>query len=289
MLSPLLMRLLLPLGAILAIAYLSACLYLFFQQTRFIFFPSPVIQFTPEFFHLGYQEVWIPVSTGDRMERMHGWWIAAQPNTSVLLYLHGNSTNIGANIGNAYRFHQLGFSVLMIDYRGYGRSEGSFPTEARVYQDAAASWDYLVQERQIKPSQIFLYGHSLGGAIAINLAVQHPDAAGLIVESSFTSIRDIVALQRRFWLFPSDILLTQRFDSISKVRSLQIPVLFIHGTADRMVPAAMSQQLFAAAPEPKQLIFFPEAGHNDVVEVAGWQYLQAVQNFVEQVRKRWLA
>ncbi len=197
------------LGALLAIAYLSACLYLFLEQTRFIFFPSPVIQVTPEFFHLGYQEVWLPVPAGKRtVERMHGWWIsAAQPDAMVLLYLHGNGINIGSNVAHAYRLHQLGFSVLLIDYRGYGRSQGGFPTEARVYQDAAAAWDYLVKERQIKPSQIFLYGHSLGGAIAIDLALQHPDAAGLIVESSFTSIREMVAQQGRFWMFPVDLIL----------------------------------------------------------------------------------
>lgn len=285
------LRLTLGLGVLVAISYLSACLYLFLQQTRFIFFPSPVIQTTPEFFNLSYQEVWLPVRAGNTtVERMHGWWMsAAQSDAKVLLYFHGNGTNIGANVDRAHRFHQLGFSVLLMDYRGYGRSEGGFPTEARVYQDAAGIWDYLVKERQIKPSQIFLYGHSLGGAIAINLAVQHPEAAGLIVESSFTSIREIVTHQGRFWMFPVDLILHQRFDSIGKVRSLQVPVLFIHGTADRMVPAAMSQQLFAAAPEPKQLLLFPGAGHNDVAEVAGSQYLQAVQNFVQQVRVQQLA
>jgi alpha-beta hydrolase superfamily lysophospholipase len=122
------------------------------------------------------------------VERIHVWWIAAQPDAKVLLYLHGNGINMGAAVANAHQFHQLGFSVLLIDYRGYGRSEGSFPTETRVYQDAVTAWDYLVKQRQIQPSQIFLFGHSLGGAIAIDLAVQHPDAAGLIVESSFTSM-----------------------------------------------------------------------------------------------------
>jgi pimeloyl-ACP methyl ester carboxylesterase len=246
-----------------------------------------VIQTTPELFNLSYQEVWLPVPAGDKkVERIHGWWMPAATNAKVLLYLHGNGINIGANVAHANRFHQLGFSVLLIDYRGYGRSEGGFPTEARVYQDAAAAWNYLVKQRQIKPSQIFLYGHSLGGAIAIDLAVQHPEAAGLIVESSFASIREIVEHQGRFWMFPVDLVLNQRFDSISKVRSLLVPVLFIHGTGDSQVPAAMSQQLYAAAPEPKQLVLISGAGHNDVAEVAGSQYFQAVQKFVQQVLVR---
>lgn len=268
-------------GVLVAIAYTAVCLFLYFWQTRFIFFPSPTIEITPNFFNLSYQEVWLPVKTDSgKVEHIHGWWIpASQPNAKVLLYLHGNGINIGANIAHGYRFHQMGFSVLLPDYRGYGQSEGS-ATEANVYQDAATAWNYLVQERQIQPQQIFIYGHSIGGAIAIDLAVQQPDAAGLIVESSFTSIRDIVDTQSIYKLFPVNLILHQRFDSREKVRSLQIPVLFIHGTADRQVPDSMSQQLYQLAPEPKQLVLIPDAGHNNTAEVAGAKYFEVVQNFV---------
>ena len=288
MLKKLLSRSLVSIGAIAIILYTAACLYLFFQQTRFIFFPSSAIETTPEFFNLDYQEVWLPVKTkSGEVERMHGWWIpASQPNAQVLLYLHGNGINIGANVAHANRFHRLGFSVLLPDYRGYGRSEGSFPTEAAVYQDAAVAWDYLVQERKIQPEQIFLYGHSLGGAVAIDLAVKQPDAAGLIVESSFTSIRDIVDYQSIYRIFPIDLILNQRFDSIRKVRSLALPVLFIHGTADLRVPATMSQQLYEAAPEPKQLILIPDAGHNNTAETAGDKYFQVMQKFVQQAKEK---
>ena len=285
----LLLKWLLGTGVAVAIFYTAVCLFLIFRQTHFIFFPSPVIQTTPEFFNLSYQEVWLPVASGDQaVERIHGWWMPAATNAKVLLYLHGNGINIGANVAHANRFHQLGFSVLLIDYRGYGRSEGGFPTEARVYADAAAAWNYLVKQRQIQPSQIFIYGHSLGGAIAIALAVQHPEAAGLIVEGSFTSIGKMVEHQGNYWMFPVDLILNQRFDSISKVRSLQMPVLFIHGTADSVVPSAMSQLLYTAAPEPKQLVLIPGAGHNDLAEVGGSQYLQAVQKFVQKVQRQQL-
>ena len=288
MLKKLLSRSLLSIGAIAIILYTAACLYLFFQQTRFIFFPSSAIETTPKFFNLDYQEVWLPVKTqSGQVERMHGWWIpASRPNAQVLLYLHGTGINIGANVAHANRFHRLGFSVLLPDYRGYGRSEGSFPTEAAVYQDAAVAWDYLVQERKIQPEQIFLYGHSLGGAVAIDLAVKHPDAAGLIVESSFTSIRDIVDSQSIYRIFPIDLILNQRFDSIRKVRSLALPVLFIHGTADLRVPATMSQQLYEAAPQPKQLVLIPDAGHNDTAETAGDKYFQMMQKFIQQVKEK---
>jgi len=170
-------------GAFVAIAYLAACLFLILWQTRFIFFPSPVIKTTPDLFDLDYEEVWLPVQTVSGIERMYCWWIpAAEPTAGVLLYLHGNGSNIGSTVAYANRFHQLSFSVLVLDYRGYGRSEGSFPTEVQVDRDASIGWNYLVKERQIQPNQIFIYGHSLGGAIALNLAFNHRDAAGLIVE-----------------------------------------------------------------------------------------------------------
>jgi pimeloyl-ACP methyl ester carboxylesterase len=280
------LRIFMLLAMLAVVAYIAACLFLLFRQNRFIFFPSKFIETRPDSFHLDYQEVWLPVKTGvNQSERMYCWWLPA-PKTrlGVLLYLHGNGINMGANIAYARQFLQLGFSVLTIDYRGYGLSEGGFPTESRVYEDAAAAWDYLVRERKVEPHQIFIYGHSLGGAIAIDLAVRHPDAAGLIVESSFTSIRQMVDRRGQFWMFPVDLLLTQRFDSIDKVRSLSVPVLFIHGTADTVVPSVMSQQLYAATPAFKQLLLVPGAGHNNVMEVAGSQYLQTVQNFVRQVR-----
>ncbi|MEH2234990.1 alpha/beta hydrolase [Nostoc sp.] len=268
------------------IAYCAICLFLFIEQPRFIFFPSAVIEKTPEFFNLPYEEVWLPVAvkTG-KEEHIHGWWIEAkQANAKVLLYLHGNGINIGANIAHANRFHQLGFSVLLIDYRGYGRSEGMFPNEKRVYEDAVTAWNYLVQQQEIPPSQIFLYGHSLGGAIAIDLALKQPEAAGLIVESSFTSIRDLITYRNMFWMFPVDLILTQRFESIKKLPKLKMPVLFIHGAADSTVPSFMTQKLYAVAPEPKQLLLVPGADHNDTAVVAGLQYLQWVESFVEQVR-----
>ncbi|MEH1970511.1 alpha/beta hydrolase [Nostoc sp.] len=275
-------------GIIAAITYSVICLFLFIGQPRFIFFPSAVIEKTPEFFNLPYEEVWLPVlvKTG-KVEHIHGWWIKTkQPNVKVLLYLHGNGINIGANIAHANRFHQLGFSVLLIDYRGYGRSEGMFPNEKRVYEDAIAAWNYLVQQQEIPPSQIFIYGHSLGGAIAIDLAVKHPEAAGLIVESSFTSIRDLITYRNMFWMFPVDLILTQRFESIKKLPNLKMPVLFIHGAVDLTVPSFMSQKLYAVAPEPKQLLLVPGADHNNTAVIAGLQYLQWVESFVQQVQAR---
>lgn len=272
-------------GVIFAIAYLGACIYLLRQQARFIFFPSSVIEATPKAFNLNYQEVWLPVTTASgKVEKIHGWWIpAATAKAKTLLYLHGNGANIGANIAHAHRFHQMGFAVLIIDYRGYGRSEGSFPSEETVYQDATTAWNYLVEQRQIQPSNIIVYGHSLGGAIAINLATQHPEAAGLIVDSSFTSIAEVVNSRGQFRLFPVDFILNQRFESIKKIKRLQMPVLFIHGTDDNVIPTNMSKQLYAAAPKPKQLLIIPNAGHNNTAKIAGLRYSEAVKKLDSQL------
>ena len=267
-----------------ATMYIVAGLFLYFQQTRFIFFPRASIDTTPAAFNLQYQEVWLPVKTAtNKVEKIHGWWIpASSPSNRVLLYLHGNGINIGANVAHASRFQRMGFSVLLPDYRGYGLSQGNFPTESQVYQDAQVAWEYLVKQRKIPPQQIFIYGHSLGGAVAIDLAVKHPDAAGLIVESSFTSVADMVNHQQIYRIFPVSLLLHQRFNSIDKVGALAVPVLFIHGTADWQVPAGMSQQLYASAPQPKQIFLVPEAGHNNTAEVAGNQYFQVVKQFVKK-------
>ncbi|PSM49374.1 phospholipase [Chroococcidiopsis sp. CCALA 051] len=278
-------RSLLSVTAIAGSLYIIACLFLYFQQARFIFFPRATIDTTPAAFNLQYQEVWLPVKTASsKVEKIHSWWIpASTPSNRVLLYLHGNGINIGANVAHASRFHRMGFSVLLPDYRGYGLSQGNFPSESQVYQDAQVAWNYLVKEKKIPANQIFIYGHSLGGAVAIDLAVKQPKAAGLIVESSFTSVADMVNHQQIYRIFPIELLLHQRFDSIDKVGSLAMPVLFIHGTADWQVPASMSQQLYTAAPQPKQIFLVPEAGHNNTAEGAGSKYFQVVQQFVKQV------
>jgi pimeloyl-ACP methyl ester carboxylesterase len=269
------------------IAYLAICIVLRIGQQRLIFFPSRSLAYTPRQLGLAYQDVWLSVLTWTgKVERLHGWWIPAPaPTPPVLLYLHGNGGNIGSNLGPAQRFHQLGFSVFLVDYRGYGRSDGDFPTEAEVYRDAQAAWEYLVERRGIEPQHIFLYGHSLGGAIAIDLAIRQPKAAGVIVENTFTSLREMVDRQGIYRLFPADLLLTQRFDSRSKLKLLQIPLLVISGGEDGTVPATMSQELFEAAQVPKRRLLVPAASHNNVAVTDEGAYCQAVRDFYQLVRQ----
>jgi hypothetical protein len=271
-----------------AIAYLLFCIVLSLWQNRLIFFPSSVVKNSPGDLGLAYDEVWIPVlASQGKIERLHGWWIpAASPKSDVLLYLHGNGGNISANLGHARRFQQLGFSILLFDYRGYGRSQGKFPTEAEVYRDAQAAWDYLVKHRGIKAGNIFIYGHSLGGAIAIDLAVRRPLAAGLIVENTFTSMPELMAHQGiLFKLFPVNYILKQRFDSLRKLKLLQVPLLLIHGKEDRTVPVKMSQALFGSAKVLTKLLLVPHAGHNNVAAVSEEGYFHAIAEFYQGVRR----
>jgi uncharacterized protein len=272
-------------GVLIFMAYLVVCLFVYFQQPKYIYAPSHVIEKTPALYNLPFDDVWLPVAT-NKNERIHGWWIGSNhPDGRVLLYLHGNALNVGANVYAASGFQKAGFSVLLIDYRGFGRSKGRFPNEKRIYEDAATAWNYLVQQN-IAPSQIYIYGHSLGGAVAIDLAVKHPQAAGLIVESSFTSIQRVVVAQKLFKFFPVKLLLTQKFESILKVPHLKMPVLFIHGIDDSTIPAFMSKELYAVAPRPKELILVPGANHNNVGEIAPSKYLKAVHSFIEVVSNR---
>jgi len=268
-----------------AIAYLSICIYLFLCQNRLIFFPSSIIENTPEKLGLTYSDIWLSIPTKlGKIDKIHGWWIPAdKPTSKVLLYLHGNGVNIEVNLEHAQRFHKLGFSVFLIDYRGYGKSKGKFPTEKQVYEDAQIAYDYLVEERGIKPENIMVYGHSLGGAIAIDLAIKRPKIAGIIVQSSFTSVEDLVQLKKSYRFFPIGLILHHKFESIDKITRLQMPILLIHGAEDKTVPVWMSECLFAKAKVPKKLLIVPEAHHTNVAKVSGEKYLQTVREFYQLV------
>ncbi|MGL5832376.1 MAG: alpha/beta hydrolase [Waterburya sp.] len=261
-----------------ATLYTSSCLLLLWGQPKLIFFPDSYLKSTPQVYGLDYQDIWLRVA----QDQVHGWWIpGAQASAPTLLYLHGNGSNNGDLTEIAAILHELEVSVLLIDYRGYGKSSPVFPNETRAYQDAEAAWQYLTQEQQIKPQQIFVYGHSLGGAIAIELASKHPDVGGLITEGTFTSVKDMASLLPGLKIFPLSWLVTQRFDSITKIKSLQTPILILHGASDRTIPPLMAKKLYAAAPEPKYLTIFPEAGHNNLPELNLQQYLSTLQKFIE--------
>ncbi|MBR8831175.1 MAG: alpha/beta hydrolase [Chlorogloea purpurea SAG 13.99] len=269
------------------LAYFLICIALVIAQNRLIFQPSKIVANTPQTMGIEYQEVWIGVRTWQgKTERLHAWWLPGKKEDGlVLLHLHGNGGNMSYNLNTLATYHELGFSVLSIDYRGYGRSEGNFPTEAEVYRDAQGAWDYLVKTKGILPRNIFLYGHSLGGAIAIDLAIRQPQVAGVIADNTFTSMRAMVDYLPLYRFFPADLLLRERFDSLGKLRLLRSPLLLIHGANDRTVPPSMGEVLYKQATVLKKLVIVPFGSHNDLITVDGETYTRAVTDFIVSVRK----
>ena len=259
-----------------AIAYAALCLTLWWRQTRLIFYPQPAPTTTPASIGLAYEDVQIPVAEG----HIHGWWLPhAAPDAKTALVLHGNASNVADTLNWAQPLLAAGLSALVIDYRGYGRSSGPFPNESRAYADAAAAWAYLVETRGIPANDIVIFGHSIGGAIAIDLAYHQPQAAGLIVQASFTSMTAMMEHVGYSRIVPK-WLLHQRFDSITKIASVSPPLLLIHGLEDTTVPARMSEELQAAAAAPKQLWLVAEANHNDIANIAKEQYSQAFSEWL---------
>jgi uncharacterized protein len=247
---------------------------------------------------LRYEELLIPVT--DR-ENLHGWWLPAPTDSEppaipqepskilksprVLLFFYGRAGNKSSVLFRLQALHQLGFSILVVDYRGFGASGGNFPTELQIYEDAELAWQYLTTSRQVKPGNIAIYGESMGGAVAIDLASKHPDAFGIIAQSTFTTMSDAARQDRLLRWFPIEWLLTNRFRSIEKLRNLKIPVLFIHGDNDAIVAVSMSERLYRAASEPKQLYLIPGGGHHAIYKSES-SYLRAISQFISQSENR---
>lgn len=267
---------------LLLVAYAAVRVYnIWDTQRESIFEPEAALQTTPARLGVPFEELRIPSGSGAERGDLYAWWIPAErADAPTVLYLHGNFRNISHNLDNALRYRMMGCNLLLVDYRGYGRSTGGKPSEDKVYEDAEAAWQYLVGQRGVLPRQILIYGHSLGGAIAIDLALRHPEAAGLIAESTFTSMQAMGELEHAF--LPVGLLLNQRFESLQKIVRLKVPLLLIHGTWDVKVPAGMSQQLFDAAPQPKTLLMIEGGEHNNSRTVGWVEYRDAVQAFIRQ-------
>ena len=251
-------------------AYMSATALLWASQSHFIFEPVRTLVVKPAELAFPVADITIPVPTAKAgRQALHAWWMpAARGDRKVVLYFHGNEGNVSTSIGETALLRGLGYSVLVIDYRGYGESDGAFPSETSVYEDAEAALAALLHEWRIRPDDIYVYGHSLGAAVAIDLAAKHPELGGLIVESAFTSIYDMAKLESRYGIFPVGMLLNQRFESINKVSRLSMPVLYIHGTADRVVPYNMGLELFQRSGGRKRFVAVAGGGHDDNAVVA---------------------
>lgn len=228
-----------------------------------------------------FDEHWIPVA-GDH--RLHAWWVPHDnPAAPVVLYLHGARWNLTGSVTRIDRWRQLGFAVLAVDYRGFGKSTDIAPSEASAYEDAEAAWAYLKALAPARPR--YVVGHSLGGAIAAELARRHSDASGLVLEATFTSVRDMID-QSPWGFLPVGLILTQRFDTLAKVGELRMPVLVTHGTEDTIVPVAMGERLYEAARGPKRFIKVEGAGHHNLSGVAFDRYREAIKELFGTVAAR---
>ena len=264
------------LAAIASIGLFAGCATLDEQQRKWIFQPSDRAWSGGLAAAEGMQDVWIEFDSREAAQsvKLHGLWLPqARAEAPVLLYLHGARWDVRGSAPRMRRMHELGFSVLGVDYRGFGRSSAALPSEAMAYEDAAAAWAWLGQQRP--GAARYIFGHSLGGAIAVHLAAEAPEAAGLIVEGSFTSIREVFSSFKWGWL-PVGALITQRFEAAERIRQVKVPVLIVHGSDDRLIPPALGRALYEKAPAPKRFVLVEGGSHHNTNAVGQAQYRSAL-------------
>jgi uncharacterized protein len=230
----------------------------------------------------GVREMDIPLGAAGAQHLHAWWWPAGRADAPAVLYFHGSRWNLTGQLYRIRQLHEFGFAVLAVDYRGFGKSDGGVPSEASVYEDARAAWRRfaaLVPDARRR----IIYGHSLGGAVAVDLAAWldagheggGEPARGLVVESSFTTLADVAKSLSYSWL-PVQWILSQKFDSLGKISQVRMPVLFVHGAADRFVPARFSQALYDASRARKRLLLVDGASHNNSMRVAPDEYRDAL-------------
>ncbi|MBD1995651.1 alpha/beta hydrolase [Leptolyngbya sp. FACHB-541] len=248
------------LGRSLVFIYTFFMVYVFFVADRMIFLPQPA----------SYQDteniLKLPVSDS---EKISATYLPNPEADYTLLYIHGNAEDLGDIQPMLIRLQSWGFGVFAYDYRGYGTSDGK-PSERNAYEEAETAYQYLTQQLGVSPDKVILYGRSVGGGSAVELATRH-SVAGLILESTFTSAFRVVV--------PIPILPFDKFPSVQRIAQVDCPVLVMHGEADADIPVEHGQRLYDAALEPKLSLWIEGAGHNDFTWVAEEQHQAALVEF----------
>jgi fermentation-respiration switch protein FrsA (DUF1100 family) len=240
------------------LSFLSGCWNWFVEKQ--VFFPDTTIAQSPADFDLPLEDIWF---TSSDSVRLHGWLIPASPSTHIFLFCHGNAGNISHRLDNVRLLNQRGISVFIFDYRGYGRSDGSI-SEKGFYLDSEAAYQVARKWADQHKAKLVVFGRSLGGIAATHLGATK-SCDGLILESTFTNMG---AMARA------------HYPLIDQVRA---PILFFHGDKDRIVPIRLGRGLFEAAPNPKEFVVLPGAGHNDTYFVGGQDYFKKIENFVNSL------
>jgi hypothetical protein len=279
-------RLVVALMATAAGAYATGAALVWRSPDRFVDFPEPVAPLSPGMLGIDFREVWL--RAGPNRTLVHGWWLPNGRDAPAVLVLPGTGRSKAGMVHTAAAMHAAGAAVLMIDYRGLGRSDRGPLTEASMYEDAEAAWHEL-RWHQPDAGRRFVYGHSLGAAPALELAARYPDVSGVIVEGAPTSMRELL---RGSWvdaLYPIDAMLAGRFDPAGKVRRVNTPLLVIHGKRDRIVPPAMGVELYMRATGRKSLLLVEGAAHADAAAVGAGSYQAAVEQLLAPSVTRALA
>jgi len=246
--------------------------YIRYVESKSVFFPTASIAVTPA--EVGLQFVDARFSSKDHVQ-LHGWLIPTNYGSPTLLFFHGNGGNIADRLFKINNFYKIGANVFIIDYRGYGLSEGK-PSEAGIYKDAEAAFDYLLTRKEIDPKKIVAYGASLGGAVAVDLATKR-DLAGLIIDSSFNNA---ASMAKRIMPFVPSFLFKTKLDSAKKIKNMTIPKLFIHSKEDEIVPFELGRKLYEGAPLPKSFLEIRGA-HVNLHEEDSEKFFNAIDEFLK--------
>jgi len=259
---------------VVAASYCLLLVVVYFMQGRMLYLagvPGRTLTMTPTDVGMDFQDVSIATTDG---VMLHGWFIAGR-SSRVLLFFHGNAGNISHRLDSIAQFRELGLSVLIIDYRGYGQSTGR-TTERGIYRDADAAWRYLIDDRGIVANDIVIFGRSLGASVASRLASEYQPSA-LIVESSFTSVPDI-AQDIYPWL-PVRWLSRLSHATRDYVRDVRCPILIIHSRDDEIIPFRHGEAIFASANEPRTLLTI-RGTHNDAFLLDERAYVAGLRTFL---------
>jgi fermentation-respiration switch protein FrsA (DUF1100 family) len=261
-------------GIIVIIVYSVFLIVMYFKQDSLLYFPDKEIWQTPKDVGLGYEEIYFKAKDGITIS---GWYIPAENEKGIILFCHGNAGNISHRLDSIKIFNSLNLSVLIFDYRGYGKSEGK-PYEIGTYLDAEAAWDYLVNFKEKSPDRIILFGRSLGAAIAAEIALRK-NPAGLIIESSFTSVPDI-GTKFYPWI-PVKLISRFKYSTIDKIGLIRCPKLIIHSHEDEIIPFEHAKSIYERAFPPKDFLEI-KGGHNEGFLISGNTYTEGLKRFLDK-------
>ena len=261
------------------VIYLALLFILTVFQRKIIYYPYELDKdFKFPMYVPALEEVFIPCEDG---VTINGLYAPGRKSTPTILIFHGNAGNITHRDIFLQGFNRLGYSVLLVDYHGYGKSEGS-PSEKNLYLDGEASLKWLSEKKQIIPAQIILFAKSLGSGVAVELATKNT-FKGLILETPFSSIPSVARSHFPYNCFPVEYMTIDKFDNISKMEKIKCPILFIHGTRDTIIDKKESEKLFAKGTMPKEIYLVEGADHNNIQDVAFPKYWDKISDWISRL------